>query len=43
MGNNTWIEADPDIHKVVEIALPSTNPWFHVPVVFVRWKWLDEQ
>jgi hypothetical protein len=40
LGTNTWIEADPDEHKVVEVVLPTDNPWFKTPVAFVRWKWL---
>jgi cell wall-associated NlpC family hydrolase len=43
LGNHTWIEADPDAHKVLEVRLPTTNTWFTVPVVFVRWKWLDDE
>lgn len=37
LGNRTWIEADPGAGKVIEIVLPTDNPWFKVPVVFVRW------
>ena len=40
LGSQTWIEADPDVHKVIEIVLPTDNQWFNVPVVFVRWRWL---
>lgn len=40
LGGGTWIEADPGVHKVVEIAPPTDNPWFEVPVVFVRWNCL---
>ena len=40
LGNRTWIEADPGANKVIELALPTDNSWFKVPVVFVRWKWL---
>jgi hypothetical protein len=38
LGDRAWIEADPAAHKVLEIDLRTDNPWFHVPVVFVRWK-----
>jgi hypothetical protein len=41
LGNRTWIEADPVVCKVVEITLPTDNPWFRTPVVFVRWRCLD--
>jgi len=40
LGNGAWIEADPHEHQVVAVTLPTENPWFHIPVVFVRWKWL---
>ena len=40
LGSGTWIEADPDAHKVIEVVLPTDNQWFKSPVVFVRWKWL---
>lgn len=42
LGDQTWIEADPDLQKVVEISIPSDNPWFITPVVFVRWSFLAE-
>jgi cell wall-associated NlpC family hydrolase len=38
LGNHTWIEADPDAHKVIQVTLPTDNPWFNKPVTFVRWK-----
>jgi hypothetical protein len=37
LGDNTWIEADPDLQKVVEVKLPTEISWFHQPVKFVRW------
>jgi hypothetical protein len=40
LGSQTWIEADPNAHKVIQVALPTDNPWFRTPVVFVRWRWL---
>jgi DNA-binding beta-propeller fold protein YncE len=43
LGDHTWIEADPGAHKVIEVSLPTGNPWFRFPVVFVRWKWLERQ
>ena len=39
LGSQTWIEADPNVHKVIEVVLPTDNQWFEMPVVFVRWKW----
>lgn len=39
LGDNVWIEADPDIGHVVCVSVPSErNPWFHEPMVIVRWK-----
>lgn len=40
LGSSTWIEADPDAHRVIEVVTPTDNQWFKTPVVFVRWKWL---
>jgi cell wall-associated NlpC family hydrolase len=40
LGSGTWIEADPDAHRVIEVVAPTENQWFRTPVVFVRWKWL---
>ncbi len=40
IGRRTWIEADPDLHRVIEVSPPTDNHWFKMPVVFVRWKWL---
>ena len=41
LGGSTWIEADPGARRVIEVVLPTDNPWFKTPVVFLRWKWLD--
>jgi hypothetical protein len=43
LGKNRWIEADPDENRVIEVSVPSSNPWFQTPVVFVRWKWLNRE
>ncbi len=40
VGGKTWIEADPDAHRVIEVDVPTDNSWFHTDVIFVRWKWL---
>jgi hypothetical protein len=40
LGSRTWIEADPNAHKVIEVVVPTDNRWFKTPVVFVRWRWL---
>ena len=38
VGSNTWVEADPDAMKVINVACPSDNLWFHVPVQVMRWR-----
>ncbi len=45
LGNQEWIEADPDldIRKVIIVKAPSTdNPWLKRPVYILRWKLLRE-
>ena len=37
VGDRTWMEADPDLRKVVKVTVPTENPWFKAPVVLVRW------
>ena len=38
LGDNQWIEADPDIGRVVTVSVPSKdNLWFHEPMNIVRW------
>jgi hypothetical protein len=41
LGDRVWIEADPDARWVIEVTVPTENPWFKLPVVFVRWECLD--
>jgi hypothetical protein len=41
LGERTWIEADPNVHKTIAVTLPTTNAWFQVPVVIVRWEFLS--
>src|ERR1017187_6526228 len=43
LGKTTWIEADPIFGKVIRLSVPSDNPWFNRPVVFIRWSWLEDQ
>jgi len=40
IGDNKWIEADPDKLNVLCITTPSDNPWFKFPVKIVRWNCL---
>ncbi len=38
IGDGRWIEADPDLHRVVTLAAPvPDNAWFDTPVSLVRW------
>lgn len=42
LGNDEWIEADPDLKKVVIVKTPSKdNPWFDEPVQIMRWTELE--
>jgi Ca2+/Na+ antiporter len=41
IGNNKWIEADPEELNVLCIDTPSNNPWFSMPTTIVRWKILQ--
>ena len=42
LGNRQWIEADPDIGKVVIVHVPErTNPWFQETFKILRWRELD--
>jgi hypothetical protein len=41
LGDDTWIEADPSVGKVIRVKIPSTNVWFSTPVNLVRWRILD--
>ena len=36
-GERIWIEADPNIGKVVQITTPTDNAWFQLPIVLMRW------
>ena len=38
IGNNTWIQADPDSKKVIIETAPSTdNKWYKMNAVILRW------
>lgn len=42
LGNNDWIEADPDLKRVVIVRVPTDgNPWFQEPVHIMRWAELE--
>ncbi|MBE9033235.1 C40 family peptidase [filamentous cyanobacterium LEGE 11480] len=38
LGNQSWIEADPNLQKVVIESVPTPNPWFHTAVQILRWR-----
>jgi len=42
LGNEEWIEADPNLRKVVIVKVPAIrNPWFQEPVHLMRWTILE--
>lgn len=41
LGHNQWIEADPDLGKVVIETLPTENIWFQSRMNIVRWSILS--
>lgn len=43
LGDSRWIEADPDLHRVVIVSVPHQNPWFQFPVQLVRWRLLTQK
>lgn len=40
LGDNTWIQADPDAMRVTKSLVAEHNRWFTVPVRVVRWSQL---
>ena len=42
LGDHAWLEADPDVHRVIRVNVRSTdNPWFHGQSALLRWKHLE--
>jgi len=44
VGNQTWIEADPNEivgDQVIEVKTPARNAWFNMPVHVMRWRELE--
>ena len=44
LGGHTWIEADPSLpngDRVITVGVPTSNPWFRMPMRIVRWRYLD--
>jgi hypothetical protein len=43
LGDNTWIEADPVIGRVISVSVPANdNMWFNTSMRIVRWTALSE-
>jgi len=42
LGDHRWIEADPELGRVVIVDTPTSNRWFRVPVHLLRWRALTE-
>ena len=43
LGGNEWIEADPELRRVVIVEVPAVgNPWFQEPVRIMRWTELTD-
>jgi NlpC/P60 family/Cobalt transport protein len=41
IGQNKWIEADPNYQKTIVVTVPERdNFWFHVPIYTLRWQQL---
>jgi cell wall-associated NlpC family hydrolase len=38
LGDRRWIEADPNLQKVVIESVPTANIWFHTSVEILRWR-----
>ena len=43
LGNNTWIEADPGVGRVISVPVPvKDNSWFDTSMKIVRWSILSQ-
>ncbi|MBL8919014.1 MAG: C40 family peptidase [Myxococcaceae bacterium] len=40
-GDGEWLEADPDVGRVIAVTTPTTNGWFTLPAALMRWAVLD--
>lgn len=40
-GDGEWLEADPDVGRVIAVTTPTPSGWFAVPAVLMRWAVLD--
>ena len=41
LGDRQWIEADPGVHRVITVTVPTENGWFHGPMKILRWQILQ--
>ncbi|MGC3956675.1 MAG: NlpC/P60 family protein [Verrucomicrobiota bacterium] len=41
LGKQVWIQAEPNLKRVIKIQSPSTNDWFQTPVKVMRWQVLE--
>jgi len=41
LGDQAWIEADPEKQRVLIVHVPANSQWFTMPTQVVRWRELD--
>lgn len=41
LGGGEWIQASPQVGRVVRARAPSDDPWYRMDVKIVRWSWLQ--
>jgi hypothetical protein len=41
LGDQVWIQAEPNLKQVIKFQSPSTNEWFQTPVRLMRWQALN--
>ena len=37
LGGSTWVQADPEKGRVIEVKTPSTIGWFRTPALIMKW------
>lgn len=42
LGASRWIQADPNVGRVIIVEGPGDNPWLSQPVILTRWRSLQE-
>ena len=44
VGEDRWIEADPDAYKVIHVKVPAReSTWFVAPMRIMRWRVLSDE